>query len=67
MTVSGTTKSLTSEEVNEVMPHGAVVLGTNAKLSSSRAKKYLGWTPSEAAVDSEIPRMVEEEIQRLKK
>lgn len=67
MKASENVKSITSEEANEVLPHGAVVLGTNAKLHSSRAKKYLGWTPSEIPLEDDIQQMVEVEVQRLKK
>ena len=57
-------KSLTAEEVDQVLPHGAVVLGTDAILSASRAKQALGWSPSEMSLAEDVPRMVKDEAER---
>lgn len=55
------------EETNKVMPHGAVLLGTNAKLKSSRAKKELGWQPSGPSLEDDLERVVKDEARRLGK
>ncbi|KAJ5753481.1 uncharacterized protein N7511_007634 [Penicillium nucicola] len=39
-------RSMTLDEANDVIPHGAVVLGTNGQGMASRAKKLLGWHPT---------------------
>jgi len=59
-------KSVSSEEANQIMPHGAVLLGTNAKLKSSRARRDLRWKPSAMSLAEDIPLMVEAEAERLK-
>lgn len=58
-------KSLSPEEVNEITPHGAVLLGTNARVVSSRARRDLGWKPAGHSLADEIPVMVAEESKRL--
>lgn len=63
---SDSIKSLTSDEVDQVLAHGAVVLGTNAKLSSSRAQKFLGWQPSGISLAEDVPLMVKGEAERRK-
>lgn len=58
-------KVLSVEEANKVMPHGAVLLGTNAKLRSTRARKELGWKPSQPAIENDIERLLKDEAGRL--
>lgn len=58
--------SVSSEEANQIMPHGAVLLGTNAQLKSSRARRDLGWKPSAVSLGDDIPLMVKVEAERLK-
>lgn len=60
-------KKLSVEETNNVMSHGAVLLGTNAKLRSSRARKELGWQPSHPSLEDDIERVVKDEARRLGK
>lgn len=64
---SAEVKSFSVEQTNDVMPHGAVLLGTNAKLRSSRARKELGWQPSHPSLEDDIERVVKDEARRLKK
>lgn len=59
-------KTLTADEVNKVIAHGAVLLGTNARINSSRARKNLDWKPSGHSLEEEIAPMVEAESRRLK-
>ena len=66
LTQSDDVKSVSSEEANQIMPHGAVLLGTNAQLKSSRARRDLGWTPSGVSLAEDIPAMVKDEAKRLK-
>lgn len=54
-------KEVTADEANKIMPHGAVLLGTNAKLRSSRARRELHWKPSGPSLEEEISVTVQEE------
>lgn len=42
------------------MPHGSVLLGTNAKLNGERARG-LGWEPTAESFEEEIKRVVKNE------
>lgn len=59
-------RSVRSEDANSIMPHGAVLLGTNAQLKSLRARRDLGWEPSAISLTEDIPLMVKGEAARLK-
>ena len=59
--------SITGEEANQIMPHGAVLLGTNARLKSTSARQNLGWKPEQRSLADEIPDMVKEEAKSLAK
>lgn len=58
-------KSLSEQEANSFMPHGAVLLGTNAKLKSARARQELGWKPSQHSIEDDIARLLKDEADRL--
>lgn len=58
-------KSLSVDEANKVMPHGAILLGTNAKLKSTRARQELGWEPTQHAIEEDIERLLKDEAARL--
>lgn len=60
-------KSLSVDEANKIMPHGAVLLGTNAKLKSTRARQELGWSPSQHSMKEDIARLLKDEAGRLGK
>lgn len=60
-------KSLSVEDANKVMAHGAVLLGTNAKLKSTRARQELGWMPSRHSIEEDIARLLRDEAERLGK
>ncbi len=47
------------------MPHAAVLLGTNAKLAESKARRDLEWQPKGGILDDEVPGMVQREAERL--
>lgn len=49
------------------MAHGAILLGTNAKLKSSRARQELGWKPSQPSLEDDLERLVKDEARRLGK
>ncbi|KAJ6438131.1 nucleoside-diphosphate-sugar epimerase [Purpureocillium lavendulum] len=55
------------DEVDNVLPHGLVLYGTNARGSARRARELLGWKPrvGEAGLDEEIPRAVDEAAKSL--
>ena len=67
LTQSDEVKSVSSEEANHIMGHGAVLLGTNARLRSLRARRDLGWSPSAMPLSQDIHIMVRQEAERLKK
>ncbi|GFF34281.1 uncharacterized protein YLL056C [Aspergillus udagawae] len=52
---------------DKLSPHGGVLWGTNARQSSQRARKLLGWCPNGRSLESDIPDTVEEEAKRLGK
>jgi nucleoside-diphosphate-sugar epimerase len=60
-------KSVTPEQANEITAHGAVLLGTNARVVALRAREELGWEPAGHSLEEEIPLLVQEESKRLKK
>lgn len=75
--VAGTARSqgfIQSDQVEEldkstsdqVLPHGSVLFGTNARSNARRASEVLGWEPKEESLEVEIPRAVAEEAQRRK-
>ncbi|OBR07290.1 Nucleoside-diphosphate-sugar epimerase [Colletotrichum higginsianum IMI 349063] len=49
------------EEANSLLPHGAVLYGTNARSEALRGREVLGWAPSGESLENEIPRAVAEE------
>lgn len=53
------------DEANELLPHGTVLFGTNARGSARRAREVLGWRPTEHDLDVEIRRVVEVEAKEL--
>lgn len=60
-------QSITADQANEVMAHGAVVLGTNARIKSSKAKDHLKWSVDGPSLAEDVPVMVEAEAKRIKK
>ncbi|TQN64941.1 Betaine aldehyde dehydrogenase, partial [Colletotrichum shisoi] len=49
------------DEANSLLPHGAVLYGTNARSEALRGKEVLGWAPAGESLEDEIPRAVAEE------
>lgn len=58
-------KQISHHEADSLSPHGGVLWGTNAQEQAHRARKYLGWTPTEGPVEEEIPKTVHAELLRL--
>ncbi|RGP76564.1 hypothetical protein FLONG3_5226 [Fusarium longipes] len=54
-------EELWKPEVDSALPAGSVFFGSNARSKPRRATEVLGWKPSEAGLDVEIPRAVAEE------
>ncbi|KAF4962589.1 hypothetical protein FSARC_9367 [Fusarium sarcochroum] len=54
-----------AEELDRLIPHGSVLLGTNARSGAQRAEKVLGWKPENESLEEEIPRTVAQEAQAL--
>ena len=47
------------------MPHAAVLLGTNARLTESKARRDLRWQPKEGSLEDDIPEVVRAEALSL--
>lgn len=60
------TKSLDKDQAEEIMPHAAVLLGTNARLKGTRARK-VGWTQGGISLEEEIKELVQREAKDLGK
>ncbi|KAF7549351.1 hypothetical protein G7Z17_g6437 [Cylindrodendrum hubeiense] len=52
---------LNKEQSNELLPHGAVLYGTNARSQAQRAEKFLGWKAENLDLEHEIPLVVAQE------
>ncbi|KAL0942693.1 nad dependent epimerase dehydratase family protein [Colletotrichum truncatum] len=52
------------EEANTVLPHGAVLFGTNARSEALRGKEVVGWAPAGESLQDEIPKAVEREVEK---
>ena len=59
-------ETITAEDVDNIMPHGSVVLATNARTKGVRAREQLGWEPTEISLAEEIPQMVKAEAELAK-
>ena len=53
------------DEADELLPHGSVLFGTNARSGAQRAEKVLGWQPENDSLELEIPRVLAREAQEL--
>nr|CEG04671.1 unnamed protein product [Fusarium clavum] len=53
------------DEADELLPHGSVLFGTNARSGAQRAEKVLRWQPENDSLELEIPRVVAREAQSL--
>lgn len=51
------------EDANTLLPHGAVLFGTNARSEAVRGKELLGWAPTGESLLDEIPKAVEREAE----
>ncbi|KAF5009414.1 hypothetical protein FDECE_4346 [Fusarium decemcellulare] len=49
---------LVKPELDQVLPAGSVMYGTNARGEGKRAKELLGWAPKEHSLEDEIPKTV---------
>ncbi|OGM51251.1 hypothetical protein ABOM_000003 [Aspergillus bombycis] len=68
---NGFTKSTYVQEINaeiadKLTAHGAVLWGSNAQYTASRARELLSWKPAGPSMEEEIPRAVMDEALRLK-
>ncbi|KAF4340118.1 nucleoside-diphosphate-sugar epimerase [Fusarium beomiforme] len=57
--------SLDGKEIDSIIPHGSVLLGTNARAGADRAKKVLGWQPERESLEEHIPSAVIQEAEAL--
>ena len=58
-------ESYSPEETDRVLRHGKYSIGTNSRGVSIRAKKLLGWKPTERSIEDELPDCVESEARLL--
>ncbi|KAL4802502.1 hypothetical protein BDV18DRAFT_163904 [Aspergillus unguis] len=61
----GAVRSITPEQCDGIIPHGAVVLGTNARGRALRARKLLEWEPKMGVLEDYIPETVAVEARSL--
>ncbi|EWZ32388.1 hypothetical protein FOCG_13142 [Fusarium oxysporum f. sp. radicis-lycopersici 26381] len=57
--------SLDGKEIDSIIPHGSVLLGTNARAGADRARKVLGWEPEYESLEEHIPTTVIQEAEAL--
>ncbi|KAH7057115.1 NAD dependent epimerase/dehydratase family protein [Macrophomina phaseolina] len=58
-------EQLSAEDADKLSPHASIVLGTNARVDSRRARQVLGWKPVQRRLQDEIPETLEAEARRL--
>ncbi|KAM0270395.1 hypothetical protein ACHAPA_003579 [Fusarium lateritium] len=56
---------ISGEEADQLLPHGSVLFGTNARCGAQRAERVLGWQPENESLEQEIPRAVAQEARVL--
>lgn len=57
--------SVSAEEADKLSSHGSILWGTNSRCRAIRARKLLGWSPTEKSLIDEIPLAVESEAKKL--
>ncbi|KAF5254684.1 hypothetical protein FANTH_617 [Fusarium anthophilum] len=57
--------NLDAKEIDGIIPHGSVLLGTNARAGTDRARKVLGWEPENESLEEHIPITVIQEAEAL--
>ncbi|KAF5559831.1 nucleoside-diphosphate-sugar epimerase [Fusarium napiforme] len=57
--------NLDAKEIDSIIPHGSVLLGTNARAGADRARKVLGWEPENESLEEHIPTTVIQEAEAL--
>ena len=57
--------SVSAEEADKLSSYGSVLWGTNSRCRAIRARKLLGWSPTEKSLIDEIPLAVESEAKKL--
>ncbi|KAL3422120.1 nucleoside-diphosphate-sugar epimerase [Phlyctema vagabunda] len=53
------------KKADEITPSGSVLYGINARFGSTRAQKFLGWSPVEESVEASIAAAIEQEAADL--
>ena len=59
------TDTVTKDEANQLGPAGAYLWGTNSRSKAIRARKLLGWTPSQKSMAELLPEIIESEAKAL--
>lgn len=57
--------SVSAEEADKLSGHGSALWGANSRCRAIRARKLLGWSPTEKSLIDEIPLVVESEAKKL--
>ncbi|KAJ2957708.1 hypothetical protein NQ176_g11229 [Zarea fungicola] len=64
---SATVKEVDPDDADSITPHGAVLLGTNARTKADRARDLLQWEPQGPSLEVEIQRAILEEAESVSK
>lgn len=65
-TRSTNVQEIDAETADKLTAHGAVLWGSNAQYTASRACELLGWKPAGPSIEEVIPGAVMDEALRLK-
>ena len=57
-------KSLSDDEANQLTHMGAWLWGANSRSRAIRARKLLGWEPSEKSIEAELPGLIDSEARK---
>ncbi|KAL2274546.1 hypothetical protein FJTKL_03120 [Diaporthe vaccinii] len=60
--IQASPKSIDAQEADKTFPHGSVLFGTNAACAPDRARKLLGYSTSQHALENEIPEAFQREL-----
>lgn len=58
-------EEISGPEADQLLPHGSVLYGTNARVQANRAQEFLGWKRTHESLEQDIPRTVASEARDL--
>ena len=65
-TSSAYVQEINAETADKLTAHGAILWGSNAQYTASRARELLSWKPAGPSIEEVIPRAVMDEALRLR-